>query len=124
MPVRAHIADLEERHRMLEAELASVRAHVSIDDLEIGELKRRKLLVKDKIAKLRSRVAAEAAARLGPRHTSRPCERCGARWSWSAASPNLGRNCPRFACSNAVTAEMSIQLSSHQSPANRKRLMQ
>ena len=49
MPVRAHIADLEERHRMLEAELAHVRAHVSIDHLEIGELKRRKLLVKNKL---------------------------------------------------------------------------
>jgi hypothetical protein len=49
MPVRAHIADLEELHRMLETELASAHAHVSIDHLEIAELKRRKLLVKNKL---------------------------------------------------------------------------
>jgi hypothetical protein len=28
--------------------------------------------------------------------------------------PSLSRNCPRFACSNAVTAEMSMQPSSPQ----------
>jgi hypothetical protein len=94
MPIRAHIADLEERHRMLEAELASAHAHVSIDHLEIAELKRRKLLVKDKIAKLRSRVAAEAAARLGPATPSRPCERCGGSMVVVRSIPQLGPELP------------------------------
>jgi hypothetical protein len=103
MPVRAHIADLEERHRMLEAELASAHAHVSIDHLEIAELKRRKLLVKDKIAKLRSRVAAEAAARLGPAPPSRPCKRCGGSMVVVRSIPQLGPELPEvrlFQCSD------------------------
>jgi hypothetical protein len=50
----AHLAELERRHRALEAELVESRAHPSIDDLQIVELKRRKLLVKDKIAHLQT----------------------------------------------------------------------
>ena len=53
MSIDAHLAELERRHRALEAELNEARAHPSIDDLEIVELKRRKLLVKDEIARLR-----------------------------------------------------------------------
>jgi hypothetical protein len=52
MSIEAHLAELERRHRALEAELNEARAHPSIDDLEIVELKRRKLLVKDEIARL------------------------------------------------------------------------
>jgi hypothetical protein len=52
MSIEAHLAELERRHRALEAELDEARAHPSIDDLEIAELKRRKLLVKDEIARL------------------------------------------------------------------------
>ena len=47
----AHLAELERRHRALEAELVEARAHPSI---EIVELKRRKLLVKDEIARLKT----------------------------------------------------------------------
>jgi hypothetical protein len=54
MSIEAHLAELERRHRALEAEIAEARAHPSIDDLEIVELKRRKLLVKDEIARLQS----------------------------------------------------------------------
>jgi hypothetical protein len=54
MSIDAHLAELERRHRALEAELNEARAHPSIDDLEIVELKRRKLLVKDEIARLRT----------------------------------------------------------------------
>jgi hypothetical protein len=50
MSIEAHLAELERRHRALEAELNEARAHPSIDDLEIVELKRRKLLVKDEAA--------------------------------------------------------------------------
>ena len=52
MSIEAHLAELERRHRALESELHEARAHPSIDDLEIVELKRRKLLVKDEIARL------------------------------------------------------------------------
>jgi hypothetical protein len=52
MSIEAHLAELERRHRSLEAEINAARAHPSIDDLEIAELKRRKLLVKDEIARL------------------------------------------------------------------------
>ena len=49
---RSHLAELERRHRALEAEIADARSHPSVDDLQIVELKRRKLLVKDEIARL------------------------------------------------------------------------
>jgi len=52
MSIEAHLAELERRHRSLEAEIDEARAHPSIDDLEVAELKRRKLLVKDEIARL------------------------------------------------------------------------
>ena len=52
MSMEADLADLERRHRALEAEIIEACAHPSIDDLQIAELKRRKLLVKDEIARL------------------------------------------------------------------------
>jgi hypothetical protein len=54
MSIQAHLAELEKRHRALEAEINDARAHPSIDDLQIVTLKRRKLLVKDEIARLQS----------------------------------------------------------------------
>ncbi|HXL48003.1 MAG TPA: DUF465 domain-containing protein [Xanthobacteraceae bacterium] len=52
MSIEAHLAELERRHRALEAEIAEARSHPSVDDLQIVQLKRRKLLVKDEIARL------------------------------------------------------------------------
>ena len=54
MSIAAHLAELKRRHRALEAEIAEARAHPSIDHLQIVELKRRKLLVKDEIARLQN----------------------------------------------------------------------
>ena len=54
MTMEAHLAELERRHRALEAEISEARAHPSIDNLQIVALKRRKLLVKDEIARLQS----------------------------------------------------------------------
>jgi hypothetical protein len=54
MSIEAHLAELERRHSGLEAEIAEARAHPSIDNLQIVELKRRKLLVKDEIARLQN----------------------------------------------------------------------
>ena len=54
MSIAAHLAELERRHRALEAEIVEAHAHPSIDHLQIVELKRRKLLVKDEIARLQN----------------------------------------------------------------------
>jgi hypothetical protein len=54
MPIEAHLAELERRHCALEVQIAEARAHPSIDNLQIVELKRRKLLVKDEIARLQN----------------------------------------------------------------------
>jgi hypothetical protein len=52
MATSTQLAELEERHRMLEDELAEALQHPSTDDLELRELKRRKLQLKDEIARL------------------------------------------------------------------------
>jgi hypothetical protein len=52
MSIHAHLAELVRRHQALEIEIAEALQHPSIDDLQIAELKRRKLQVKDEIARL------------------------------------------------------------------------
>jgi hypothetical protein len=52
MSIEAHLAELQRRHRALEEQINEARSHPSVDDLQIVELKRRKLLVKDEIARL------------------------------------------------------------------------
>jgi hypothetical protein len=58
MAIQSHLAELERRHRALEDELSEALQHPSIDDTVIAELKRRKLQVKDEIARLQSEVVA------------------------------------------------------------------
>ena len=53
MTIQAHLAELERKHRALEDEIAEAMTHPSTDGLVIAELKRRKLQVKDEIARLR-----------------------------------------------------------------------
>lgn len=53
MAIELHLAELERRHQALEEEISDALAHPSSDDLTIAELKRRKLYVKDEIARLR-----------------------------------------------------------------------
>ena len=53
MAIESHLAELEKRHHALEQELAEALTHPSIDNLHIAELKRKKLHVKDEIARLR-----------------------------------------------------------------------
>ena len=52
MAISTHLDELEQRHRMLEAQLADALQHLSTDDSQLTELKRRKLQVKDEIARL------------------------------------------------------------------------
>jgi hypothetical protein len=53
MAIETHLSELEKRHQALEQAISEALTHPSSDGLQIAELKRRKLLVKDEIAKLR-----------------------------------------------------------------------
>jgi len=53
MAIESHLAELERRHQALEQEISEAQTHPSTDDLTLAELKRKKLLVKDEIARLR-----------------------------------------------------------------------
>jgi hypothetical protein len=50
------LADLQESHQALEDQIAEAMLHKAVDDLEIGDLKRRKLQIKDEIERLRREV--------------------------------------------------------------------
>jgi hypothetical protein len=56
MSIQEHLVNLEARHRALEEEIADALAHPSTDDIKIVELKRRKLQVKDEIARVQTSV--------------------------------------------------------------------
>jgi len=53
MSMQSHLAELEKKHQALEEEINECLAHPAVDDLKIVELKRKKLLVKDEIARLK-----------------------------------------------------------------------
>jgi len=57
MSMETHLAELNRRHQALEQQISDARAHPSVDDLTIVELKRRKLQVKDEIARLKADVS-------------------------------------------------------------------
>ena len=54
MTVQAYLVELERKHKLLENELHEALVHLSTDDLEIVELKRRKLMLKDEIERLKN----------------------------------------------------------------------
>ncbi|MFY9759110.1 MAG: DUF465 domain-containing protein [Xanthobacteraceae bacterium] len=53
MAIESHLAELEKRHQALEHQINEALTHPSADDLQIAELKRKKLQVKDEIERLR-----------------------------------------------------------------------
>ena len=53
MAIELHLAELEKRHQALEHQINEALTHPSADDLQIAELKRKKLQVKDEIERLR-----------------------------------------------------------------------
>ncbi|MFN4011808.1 YdcH family protein [Pannonibacter sp.] len=53
MSMQSHISELERRHAALEREIETAQLHPSVDTLEVAEMKRRKLRLKDEIQKLR-----------------------------------------------------------------------
>ena len=52
MATSTNLAELEQRHRMLEDEITEALQHPSTDDLKLVEMKRRKLQLKDEIVRL------------------------------------------------------------------------
>ena len=54
MSVNAHIEQLEHRHKTLESELAELVLSPSTSDEELADVKRRKLKLKDEIARLKT----------------------------------------------------------------------
>ncbi|WP_421726359.1 YdcH family protein [Bauldia sp.] len=54
MAMNSHLDELERRHQALEREIEEAIAHPGSDDLEISELKKRKLRLKDEITRLKT----------------------------------------------------------------------
>jgi len=52
MSVETHLETLENKRQVLKDKLEECLAHPSADDLEIADIKRQKLHLKDEIAKL------------------------------------------------------------------------
>ena len=53
MAIESHIAELEEKHQKLEAEIKEELLHPGCSSLHITELKREKLRIKDELESLR-----------------------------------------------------------------------
>jgi Uncharacterized small protein len=56
MPLQNHLAELERKHQVLDQEIEDAMAHSSSEDLEVAELKRKKLQLKDEIEKLKAQM--------------------------------------------------------------------
>lgn len=54
MSVESHLAELERRHEALKREVQEAQSHPGFDETEVATLKRRKLHIKDEIAKLKA----------------------------------------------------------------------
>jgi len=54
MTTEGHIAALERRHKELERQIEDEMTHLAHDDMMIAALKRKKLEIKDELAKLQA----------------------------------------------------------------------
>lgn len=54
MSLANHLEELQRKHGDIERQIDNALSHPSIDDLEIVDLKRRKLAIKDEIEKLKA----------------------------------------------------------------------
>jgi hypothetical protein len=54
MTLAGHLAELSEKHRLLEMRIQEELARPSTDDLQINRLKKEKLRIKDEMTKLNS----------------------------------------------------------------------
>jgi hypothetical protein len=53
MTLAGHLAELSEKHRLLEMRIQEELARPSADDIQLSRLKKEKLRIKDEMAKLR-----------------------------------------------------------------------
>jgi len=53
MALESHLAELERRHQALEKEIEDTLSHPGADALELADLKKRKLHLKDEISRLK-----------------------------------------------------------------------
>ena len=58
MSIEAHLKELESKRQALKEQLEEKLSHPSVDDLEIAEIKRQKLHLKDEIIRLQTEIAA------------------------------------------------------------------
>ncbi len=54
MSVQSHLVELERRHADLERQLEEAQLHPSTDSLELANIKRKKLALKDEITRLKA----------------------------------------------------------------------
>jgi hypothetical protein len=54
--LHSHLTELERRHEALDREISKEWACPAVDEMKLAELKRRKLQIKDEIAKLKIEV--------------------------------------------------------------------
>ena len=54
MSLASHLEELHRKHGAIEREIDEAMLHPSVDNLEIANLKRRKLAIKDEIEKLKA----------------------------------------------------------------------
>jgi len=53
MSIQSHLAELQRRHEEMERQIADAMLHPSTDSLELANLKRKKLKLKDEIERIR-----------------------------------------------------------------------
>lgn len=53
MSMQSHLAELERRHADLERKIEDALLHPSTDSLELSDMKRQKLKIKDQIERIR-----------------------------------------------------------------------
>lgn len=54
MSMESHIAELQRRHAALDREIHDALAHPSVDAVQVTELKRKKLALKEEIERLKA----------------------------------------------------------------------
>jgi len=57
MSLQTHLVELEKKHQALESALSRALNHPSASDVELAEMKRKKLQLKDEIAKLKAAIS-------------------------------------------------------------------
>jgi len=53
MSIQSHLAELQRRHEEMERQISDAMLHPSTDSLELANLKRKKLKLKDEIERIR-----------------------------------------------------------------------